>query len=148
MITQAIILAVVRLIVVYCRCSVTPFKSDLCPHVTGLMHRIITEEIGHSHATYVSKRIYAVSLPLGHFGCRAVCKSRMAEKPVKDWSQPGKQGAYVLRRCLQPSAPCRNVYPWSQAKLTWERGRWGRNVKHAITLAESDRVQRTIMCTV
>ena len=40
--------------------------------------------------------------PLGHFGCRAAWKSEMAEKP-------GKQGAYVLRRCLQPSAPCGDV---------------------------------------
>jgi len=40
--------------------------------------------------------------PLGHFCRRTVWKSRMAEKP-------GKQGAYVLHRCIQPSAPCRNV---------------------------------------
>ena len=47
--------------------------------------------------------------PLGHFGCRAAWKSRIAEKPVKRLVTAGKQGAYVLRRCLQPSAPCRNV---------------------------------------
>ena len=47
--------------------------------------------------------------PLGRFGCRAAWKSGMAEKPVKRLVTAGKQGAYVLRRCLQPSAPCRNV---------------------------------------
>ena len=40
--------------------------------------------------------------PLGHFGCRAALKSGMAEKL-------GKQGAYVLRHCLQPSAPLGDV---------------------------------------